>query len=238
MLVLAIGDTDCEALGTGWLAQPTNATSSLAYVVVAVVIAQRAHRSSVDRVRSSVYAVCVAGVGVGSILFHGPQPPGSRLLHDVPILLTVLFIVVEDLKELRRRPRNDLGAFAVAGAIGTALSALRADIGAALTGAGVGVLATMEGLIFRSRRPINRAQKRAYAAIIGVAGMAAASCLLGRTGSPACHPDGIFQFHGLWHVFSSLVFGLWWRLAVWLPSRDGQASRLSVPSPMHPADFS
>lgn len=236
MQVLAIGDTDCEALGTGWLVQPTNATSSLAYVVVAVVIAQRAQSSGVDRVRSSVYAVCVAGIGVGSVLFHGPQPAGSRALHDVPILLTVLFIVVHDLKELRGRPRNDLGAFALAGAIGTALQVIRPSIGAALTGVGVGGLATLEWLISRRRRPISRAQRRAYAAVIGVAGMAAASWFLGRTGSPACNPDATLQFHGLWHVISSIVFGLWWWLAVWQPSREGRTSRLSAPHPMDRAD--
>lgn len=236
MLVLAIGDTDCEALGTGWLVQPTNATSSLAYVVVAVVIAQRAQAPGVDRVRSSVYAACVAGIGAGSVLFHGPQPAGSRALHDVPILLTVLFIVVHDLKELRGWPRKDLGAFALAGAAGTALSLVRPGIGAALTGAGAGVLAALEWLVYRRRRPISRAQRRAYAAVIGVSATAAASWFLGRTGSPACNPDATLQFHGLWHVISSLVFGLWWWIAVWQPSRDGRAGRLSAPHSLGRAD--
>jgi hypothetical protein len=69
-------------------------------------------------------------------------------------------------------------------------------------------------------------QVRAYAAIIAVASVGVAAWVLGRTGSPVCDPDGTFQFHGLWHVISSLVLGMWWWLAMWLPSRpDARVAR-------------
>ncbi len=50
--------------------------------------------------------------------------------------------------------------------------------------------------------------------IVGVALLAGVSWLLGRTDGPACDPDGLLQFHGVWHVVSALVFGLWWWLAM------------------------
>ena len=31
-------------------------------------------------------------VGIGSILYHGPQPPGSKFLHDAPIPMLLLLI--------------------------------------------------------------------------------------------------------------------------------------------------
>jgi hypothetical protein len=56
-------------------------------------------------------------------------------------------------------------------------------------------------------------QLEAYGAILAVAAIGGASWVLGRTGSPACDPDSLFQFHGVWHVISSLAFGVWWWLA-------------------------
>jgi len=66
----------------------------------------------------------------------------------------------------------------------------------------------------RRRRPVGaRSQRRGYAVVIGVTALAAMSWLFGRSDSPVCDPDATFQFHGLWHVISAFVFGLWWWLA-------------------------
>ena len=93
-----LGETDCETLGNGWLAQPVNALSSLAYSLIGIAIVLSVLRSDRPRGDPIVYAGCLVAVGLGSVAFHGPQLSGSQLMHDLPILLTVLFMINHDLE--------------------------------------------------------------------------------------------------------------------------------------------
>lgn len=96
----AIGGSDCEALRDGLLAQPTNAVTSAAYVAAGIVVLVRLPKQ--DRVGwGGAYAGLLMLIGIGSILYHGPQPAGSKLLHDAPIPLLLALIGV--LVVLRRR---------------------------------------------------------------------------------------------------------------------------------------
>jgi hypothetical protein len=74
MPVLAFGGSDCEAFHAGWLGQPVNALSSLAYVAAAVWVVRRGGPAGP--------AAALGLVGAGSVLYHGPMPPGAGLLHD------------------------------------------------------------------------------------------------------------------------------------------------------------
>lgn len=234
-----LGESDCEELDRGGsLVQPTNALSSLAYVVVGVAIALRVwqrRRDVADTAAyvgdSLVYATCVAAVGIGSLLFHGPQPDGSKVLHDLPILITVLFIVNLDLHLVFGRLRHPLATFAGAALGATALTLVSPDAGLAATGVGAAAIAALEFVVYRRRlRPITtRRQRQAYVAIIAVAAVAGTTWVLGRSDSPLCDPDDTFQFHGLWHLISSLIFGLWWWLAV------DQATPHAEPTASEPA---
>lgn len=123
LLTQAIGGSDCEALRAGALAQPTNALTSGAYIVGGLVVWARlphAERKS----WGGAYAGLLALVGVGSVLYHGPQPPGSKFLHDAPIPL--LLLLIAGLVVMRRRRGDDvfpgrtpgrLGALAGIGAV-------------------------------------------------------------------------------------------------------------------------
>ena len=108
-----IGGSDCEALRDGLLAQPTNALTSAAYVVAGIVVWIRIPPQR--RIGAGgVYAVLLGLVGIGSILYHGPQPPGSKFLHDAPIpMLLLLIAAVAGHRLLHRRSvasRCDPGA--------------------------------------------------------------------------------------------------------------------------------
>ena len=67
---------DCEAIRGGWLAQPVNAWSSLAFSVVGLAIAMSAGaamgRERIDRL---VFGVLLVATGMGSVLFHGHSRP-------------------------------------------------------------------------------------------------------------------------------------------------------------------
>lgn len=210
-----IGESDCELLRDEALAQPVNALTSFAYVVIGVAIIAAGYRRGRKFVPTLAYGSCLVGVGIGSVLFHGPQPAGSRILHDLPILLTVAFILTHDLNLIWSRARRPLMLFGVAAVIATGVTMIDPGLGAAATGVGVGAIAVLEFVVYRRRlRPMTtHRQRQGYVAIIGVTAVAASSWLLGRTDSPVCDPEAAFQLHGVWHVISALVFGIWWWLA-------------------------
>ena len=228
----ALGSSDCEELGTGWLVQPINALSSFSFVAVGMVVVAATFFRPVDRVRTTVYGACVAAIGVGSVVFHGPQPAGSQLAHDLPILVTAWFVVVQDARLVTDRVQCDLRWFA----IGAAIAALAAviEIGAVppLTAAAVAAILVLEIVIARrGRRPRPRIGGRWVAmTIVGVAALAVATWILGRTDSPFCDPDDVLQLHAAWHVLSAIVFGLWWWLAAWLPARPDAIEDEPVPA--------
>jgi hypothetical protein len=83
-----IGCSDCERIRDGWLAQPVNALTSLAFVAAGGMVLSRTWRPARDRHREVLaYSAMLALVGAGSVAFHGPQPPGARAMHDLPIPL-------------------------------------------------------------------------------------------------------------------------------------------------------
>lgn len=78
---------DCERIRPGWIGQPANAASSLAFVAVALPIARsaRTHR------RPAWLAVAAAAAieGLGSVGYHGPGGRWSKAVHDAGIVALV-----------------------------------------------------------------------------------------------------------------------------------------------------
>ena len=77
MVLVGLGGSDCEALRDGWLAQPVNSLSSLAYVGAAIFVARRTP--------NLLSAFALGAVGIGSLLYHGPMPAGANLAHNASI---------------------------------------------------------------------------------------------------------------------------------------------------------
>jgi hypothetical protein len=101
--LLGYGGSDCEALRDGWLGQPINAVSSLAYVAAGMYVAVTGRVA---------LGVALAVVGAGSAIYHGPMPSGSGIAHDGSI---VVFGAVALYVAWRRRlPRPPVTAVAVA----------------------------------------------------------------------------------------------------------------------------
>jgi hypothetical protein len=183
--LVAIGESDCELLGDGALVQPVNALTSIGYVLIGAVVMARATRLSTRRAEALLFGVLLIGVGVGSVLFHGPQPAGSKAMHDLPILLVGVLMLVHDVALLRPSVRA------------------------------LPVFAVIELVVQRRRaRPVARSiELRSYLVMASLAAAGGLSYALGRTGAPLCDPDSVVQPHGLWHLLSGLVFATWWWLA-------------------------
>ena len=174
-VISRIGESDCETLGDGLFAQPVNTLTSLAYVVAGVaIVARGATRRVTERWRSIVYGTSVAAIGLGSVMFHGPQSSGSQVMHDVPILVTILFIVNHDVWLKRSNPRHELAGLAGATLLAIVVSAIDVHLVAGLTGVALGCAAIAEFMVFRrGLRTFERTlQRRPYLAIVLVSAIA------------------------------------------------------------------
>jgi hypothetical protein len=96
----AVGD--CERIRPGFIGQPANTISSLAFVAVAVPIAR--HGSGWRWV-----AAASAFEGLGSVAYHGPGGRLSKALHDAGLVALVATIAAAhygDPGPPRIRPRT------------------------------------------------------------------------------------------------------------------------------------
>ncbi|MGH9036077.1 MAG: hypothetical protein ACRD0O_09950 [Acidimicrobiia bacterium] len=161
LVLAALGGTDCEQIGTGWLAQPANAVSSLAFVAVGGWLLHGAAGRPADRVPLVAAGTAMAGVGLASVAYHGPQPAWAEPVHDGSI-------------------------------------------------AGLGVV--LVGLVVRRVAQRGRRAAAVDARSRWAVGACWAAALLayamGRTGSPFCHPESLWQPHAAWHVLSAIALGV------------------------------
>lgn len=101
-----LGGTDCEAIRSGWVAQPVNTASSMAYVAAGAWVVWRSRGlPGPARAWGWSYAAVLALVGLGSVDFHGPQTPGAKQLHDWPIAVLVLIAAAFAVSNWRRDGR-------------------------------------------------------------------------------------------------------------------------------------
>jgi len=98
----ALAGSDCEWIGQGWLAQPANAVSSAAFLVVGCWLLVRARKSRNPGVLLSSAAAMIA-VGVGSIAYHGPQPDWAGLVHSWSVFGLAAALVLQTFGLLARQ---------------------------------------------------------------------------------------------------------------------------------------
>lgn len=86
----AVPDRDYERVRASGVAQPVNTVSSAAYAAAAASVLSAARRVR-GPLRGDLlaYGVCLTGVAVGSVLFHGRAPGRSHRLHDVSLYLAI-----------------------------------------------------------------------------------------------------------------------------------------------------
>lgn len=100
-ILAAMAGSDCERLRAGWLAQPANTSSCLAFLAIGCWLLVRA-RNSADQgsVLLSTAAALIA-VGVGSIAYHGPQPGWAESVHTLSIMGMAFVLIAQTVRLLR-----------------------------------------------------------------------------------------------------------------------------------------
>ncbi len=204
-LSATLGAGDCEAFGSGWLIQPVAAWTSLAYAVVGIVLMMTA-ASSRDRERTLrvVFGILLIGTGIGSFLYHGPQPPIAGFAHDITFLTALWFLIIMNPASAYGFRRSwawfSVAAVSMTIAIVIALFPVSTNL---LTTISAVALVVSDLLMHR----IGGIEGRLYAAALALFAGALLFNVLGRSGSSTCAPDQVLQFHGLWHVLSAVAFG-------------------------------
>jgi hypothetical protein len=97
--------SDCEEVRPGFLGQPANALSSLAFVAAAVPIWKVSRRPG--RRAWALVAAASAFEGLGSVLYHGPGTRSGKVVHDVGLVALVaatVAVVAEDPAAARPTP--------------------------------------------------------------------------------------------------------------------------------------
>jgi hypothetical protein len=173
-----MGATDCERIGTGWLAQPANAVSSLAYVAVGGWLLRRAVEQGAERGLFVTTGTALAAVGLGSAGFHGPQPSWAGPAHDAAIAGLVVALGGHAVWRLARK-RGRRAAAAAARTWGVAAACGAVGVAAYVTGRTGGLLC----------RPESLWQPHAVWHVISALGLGAAVLALAETSAKSKSPN-------------------------------------------------
>lgn len=209
-----LGATDCEAIGAGLLAQPVNALSSLAYVVVGGWLLWLI-RSDARTTGARAFAAALVGVGVGSFAFHGPMFAGAQFVHDLTIAGVFVVVLAAGRAAAGSWSDGSLAAAVAALVLVAAVVLLIAPGGAVLLIAllAVGAAASEVARFRADARPVSsRGPARLRWVLLGAVAAAVIN-VAGRTGGPLCDPESLLQGHAAWHIATAVALGAYGRIA-------------------------
>lgn len=206
---------DCERVVEGLLAQPTNALSSLVFVLAGSWVIAQAIRSPVHRRELVLFGAAIALNAVGGMLYHGDLTPASRAVHDAAIVTVLAFIAVFDVARLTDRTwRWTWRAYAATVASFAVVIAIVPEADYVVFGALGVAIAWAELAEYRRERPVLRRGGLSIrwlarlAAVLALA-LAATAFFVGRSGAPFCRPDSAMQWHAVWHGLAALAMALY-----------------------------
>ena len=180
---------DCEAIGVGFLGQPINALTTLGFVLAGIIVIVR-------RRDGGWIGIGLIATGIGSLLFHGPMPPGNEWAHDVTLAWLVTMVAGWGSRWERL---THLPALAVIGLFFAVLPIIADPFAVVMT------FVAVISILRRDRTPATVAPLLLLAA-------AAVFGRLGATGGPLCDPESLFQPHAVWHLGAATAVA-WWALA-------------------------
>jgi hypothetical protein len=210
--VCAVTGPDCEAGGSGWVAQPINAWSNAGFVLVGLVILGGvgvAGESSLMARSTSVrrlYGAVAIFLGVGSFLFHGTMRAWGGYLDLLSMHAFIALLLAYDVARLRGGgPRAVWAAFWPALTIfGVVLVFLPPEDGKFVFAVLVVVTLGVESMVGTSKRILVHRLPWFWGGL-GAFAVAVAVWVASKTGGPWCDPQGLVQGHALWHLLTAVT---------------------------------
>lgn len=195
----------CERYRDGFLGQPVNTVTSLAFVAAGagVLVASRGkHGDAASREQRTVYGLLVAGVGVGSFIQHGPHPDWQAYAHDLPLAAVLVFVAADAASDLlgRELPRRSwLVPSLMMVPVVAAGPAVSTTVQAVMASAAIGL-----NLVRARRHPAVRR------AVLSALAAAAAGSVIGTLTdhTSLCRAGNLVQGHAAWHVLAAAALWL------------------------------
>lgn len=99
-----LATSDCERCRPGFVTQPANTVSSLAYVAAGMAMLRHSDRTDPERSTERALAWATIAAGAGSAAYHGPGGSVSRYAHDAGLIAMLGFIALSDAERLAGEP--------------------------------------------------------------------------------------------------------------------------------------
>lgn len=186
----------CEEIRTDGIRQPANSLSSLAFVLVALLVLQRGWKS--NKLIAALFALTLAFVGIGSAWFHASLIFTGQFFDVLGMYLIATLALLLSVNQTRRlTPSAMIAAYA---GINSLLAWIlhvapvyRRWIFAALL---AGIIAVEMRNPMREGRYLMKA--------IGLMGIAFVIWILDFT-RILCSPSSLIQGHAIWHILGALA---------------------------------
>ena len=206
----------CEALRQGAVAQPVNAYSNLAFVLVGLLILGEAARAKPapdvsNPMRSrpafpAVFGAAVVAIGLGSLFYHASMSFAGQWFDVMGMYLLATFLVLYNLARLRPMSggafaRAYIAANALLGVLLIVAPEARRQVFAGLIVAAI----ALEIAVAVLHRPRIRAAW--FAAALACFALAYAIWILDDA-RILCAPESLLQGHAAWHALSAAAAGL------------------------------
>ena len=199
----------CERELCGWITQPANTWSNLAYIIVGAWLIRLAFREG-HRPLAAIGLIEIL-IGMGSFFFHMSSTHLGEVVDVGAMYLLVGYALVINLRRYLRRTGSDLTPkVAVAGYVGlvgasiAAIAVFKGEVGIWIFAVQAVIAGHLETRMYRKHGgeedygPLKK--------LLGVFGLAWAFWWLDLLGL-FCDPDNHFlQGHAIWHVLNSVVF--------------------------------
>jgi hypothetical protein len=206
----------CEAIRDGWIRQPANTWSCLAFLFVALLVLKHTFGRSPDRNPSNplatkrrygvLYAAALLLIAVGSGFYHASLTFAGQFFDVFGMYLLGTFILLYNLARLRRIPEASITAIhlllnAALAVLLYTLPEIRRYAFAALL-----IAALWLELSARRRRGRRAEGRTLWLALASIAiGFAVWILDITRT---LCEKASVAQGHAIWHVAGAL--SAWW----------------------------
>ena len=157
-----------------------------------------------------IFGAVLGAVGAGSILYHGPCPPGAQQAHDSSLAAALGLVVLHNTAAVSGRQQTVPTLMQLGAAVGAALPVRPTGryTNQVVAVLGAAALAT-EVVAVRDHRAAGPSAAAAVSLVLGVVVNG-----LSRTGGPLCRPESLLQGHAAWHVLSAASLTVWARGAL------------------------
>jgi hypothetical protein len=198
----------CEERLCAWVVEPSNAWSSMAYVVLGLIMAVSARR---DGIVGITIAAAQIMIGLGSFFFHGTGTFAGEVVDQIGMFMLSALVLCASLAQARGwSPQRTVSRYVAIVVASTAAIFLVRPLGIPIFAAQLSVGLGWQIALWRRSEGEVRSDYRMFFRALGVFLVSFSIWLTDITGL-VCDPHNhLVTGHAIWHVLNAICV---WRLA-------------------------